>query len=448
VFPFAVQNSYGGPRALKRLIDAAHCAGLAVVLDVVYNHLGPEGNYLGDFGPYFTDSYKTPWGDALNFDGPNSDEVRRFFIESALHWVAEFHVDALRLDAVHAIVDCSARPFVQELAAAVRGQSESLGRRTYVIAECDGNDVQVIQPKERGGLSCDALWNDDFHHALHALLTGERNGYYRDFGTIGQLGAAYSEGFVYSGQYSAYRGRRFGSSVVGTPGERFVVCSQNHDQVGNRARGDRLSTLLDFESLKLAAAAVLFSPFLPLLFMGEEYGETAPFLYFTSHSDPALIEAVALGRRQEFAAFARDQELPDPQNEDTLARSRLTPEGSKAPSQRLLREFHRELIRVRKETPALADLSLERCRAGPINGQTLLVRRWTEQDEALMLLHFSSSPEEVTVPLPPGRWVKRLYSADPCWEGNGATPAVLTHTNEKCRITLSPRSLALYARDR
>ena len=446
VFPFAVQNSYGGPRALKRLIDAAHRAGLAVAIDVVYNHLGPEGNYLRDFGPYFTDRYKTPWGDALNFDGPDSDEVRRFFIENAQYWVSEFHVDALRLDAIHAIVDDSARPFVQELAMAVKERSEALGRRTYVVAESDLNDVRVIRPKEYGGLACDALWNDNFHHALHVLLTGERNGYYQDFGTIDQLGAAYSEGFVYSGQYSAFRRRRYGNSSRGAPGERFVVCSQNHDQIGNRARGDRLSALLDFESLKLAAGAVLFSPCVPLLFMGEEYGETAPFLYFTSHRDPALIEAVRRGRRAEFAAFAGNVEPPDPQDEDTFLSCRLTPEESLTPSQRLLRDFYRELIRLRKETPALADLAMDRCDAIPVGEQTLLVKRRRGQDEALLLLHFSTSSTDVTFSPPAGRWVKALHSADPRWKGTGEAPAVLTVSSGEHHIRLSPRSFVLYVK--
>jgi maltooligosyltrehalose trehalohydrolase len=444
VFPFAVQNSYGGPRALKHLVDAAHREGLAVVLDVVYNHLGPEGNYLRDFGPYFTGRYKTFWGDALNFDGPDSAEVRRFFIENALYWVTEFHVDALRLDAVHAILDSSARPFVQELAAAVHERSDSLGRPVYVIAESDLNDIRVIQPKERGGLSCDATWSDDFHHALHALLTGERDGYYQDFGTLDNLAAAYSEGFVYSGQYSTFRRRRHGTSARGVGAERFVVCAQNHDQIGNRAQGERLSALVDFESLKLAAAAVLLSPYLPLIFMGEEYGEAAPFLYFTSHSDPALIDAVREGRKKEFAAFSWKGEVPDPQDENTFLRSRLTPEESQSASQRLLQDFYRELLRVRRNIPALSHLAMERCEAIPLDQQTLLVRRWYDASEVLLLLHFSACMADLEVALPPGRWVKALHSADARWNGTGDAPQVLTASTSESRITLSPRSFLLY----
>jgi maltooligosyltrehalose trehalohydrolase len=446
VFPFAVQNSYGGPRALKQLVDAAHREGLAVVLDVVYNHLGPEGNYLRDFGPYFTGQYKTPWGDGLNFDGPDSDEVRRFFIENALYWVTEFHVDALRLDAIHAIVESTARPFVQELAAAVHQRANAHGRRAYVIAESDLNDASIVRPGECGGLGCDASWSDDFHHALHTLLTGERDGYYRDFGRLDQLATAYSEGFTYSGQYSPFRRRRHGNSARGTPAERFVVCAQNHDQIGNRAQGDRLSILVDFESLKLAAGAVLLSPYLPLLFMGEEYGETVPFLYFTSHSDPALIDAVRRGRKEEFAAFARMGDLPDPQHEDTYLRSRLTPEVSLNPSQQSLRFFYRELIRLRKVTPALAHLSVECCRAIPVGEQTLWVRRWYGENEVFLLLHFSSDPADLVLSLPAGQWAKLLHSGDSCWNGPGNLAAQLTVSGGECRISLNPRSFVLYER--
>jgi maltooligosyltrehalose trehalohydrolase len=446
VFPYAVQNSYGGPRALKQLVNAAHGEGLAVALDVVYNHLGPEGNYLREFGPYFTGRYKTPWGEALNFDGPDSDEVRRFFIENALYWIAQFHVDALRLDAIHAIVDGSARPVVQELTYAVHEQACALDRSVYVIAESDLNDVRVVQGEALGGLACDALWNDNFHHALHTLLTGERAGYYQDFGTAAQLATAYSEGFVYSGQYSPFRRRRHGNSARGTPGERFVVSAQNHDQIGNRAQGERLSTLVDFESLKLAAGAMLLSPYLPLLFMGEEYGETAPFPYFTSHGDPSLIEAVRRGRREEFAAFSCEGAVPDPQDEDTFERTRLTPAHRWSKSQQLLFDFYRELIRLRKETPALSHLAMEQCQAAPLNEQTLLVRRWHGVSDVAVLLHFSRRETDLTVPLRPGEWMKRLDSAEPRWFGPGGTSSVAGDSPGEFRMALRPRSIVVYER--
>jgi maltooligosyltrehalose trehalohydrolase len=272
-YPFAAQNSYGGPDALKRLVDLCHTKGLAVILDVVYNHLGPEGNYLRSFGPYFTDRYGTPWGEAVNFDGPHSDHVRRFFIENALYWLTEFHMDALRIDAVHAILDFSSRPFLEELGLAVREAARRVNRQLFLMPESALNDSRIIRSREMGGFGLDAQWNDDFHHALHALLTEERFGYYEDFGRFRDLVAAYRDGFVYSGQYSSYRKRRHGRSSRDIPSQRFIVFSQNHDQVGNRMQGERLSELVPFEALKLAAGTVLLSPFIPLLFMGEEYGE-------------------------------------------------------------------------------------------------------------------------------------------------------------------------------
>ena len=419
---------------------------MAVALDVVYNHLGPEGNYLSDFGPYFTDRYKTPWGGAMNFDEADSDEVRRFFIDNAWYWITEFHVDALRLDAIHAIADASARPFVQELAETIRRRCDSLGREAYVIAESDRNDVRVIQPSEYGGLGCQALWSDSLHHALHVLLTGERDGYYQDYGTIGDLATAYTEGFVYSGKYSKFRRRRHGNSARGAPGERFVVYAQNHDQIGNRAGGDRLSTLVDFESLKLGAGAVLLSPFLPLLFMGEDYAEPAPFQYFTSHSDPGLIEAVSRGRKEEFAAFCRGGEVPDPQDEATFLRSRLTPLDLHSPSQRLLHAFYRELLRIRRQTAALTHLSMEQCRAVPLEEQTLLVERWCGASEVLLILCFSQQEADVAISHPVGPWAKVIYSADPCWNGAGKVPATLDASAGEFRLRLSPRSFVLYER--
>jgi len=427
VFPYAVQNSYGGPQGLKRLVNAAHGEGLAVVLDVVYNHLGPEGNYLREFGPYFTARHKTPWGHGLNFDGPESDEVRRFFIGNALYWTTEFHIDALRLDAIHAIVDTSARPFLQELATAVRSESGA-----YVVAESDLNDVRVFKCD---GLACDSVWGDDLHHTLHVMLTGERDGYYADYGSIDDLAKAYTGGFVYAGQYSKFRRRRHGNSARGSRGEQFVVCAQNHDQIGNRAQGDRLSTLVDLESLKLAAGAVIFSPFLPLLFMGEEYGEMAPFLYFTSHGDADLIEAVRRGRREEFSGFTW-QEVPDPQDERSFLQCCLTPEELWTPAQRSLREFYRELLRIRRETPALAHLAMEQTEAIPLGEETLLVRRWCEQGEAMLLLHFGRDASSVRAACPAGQWRKVMDSF-------GDAPERISG---ECEITLARRAFALYER--
>ncbi|HKQ86195.1 MAG TPA: malto-oligosyltrehalose trehalohydrolase, partial [Candidatus Acidoferrales bacterium] len=319
-YPFAAQNSYGGPSGFQQFVDAAHSCGISVILDVVYNHLGPEGNYLGAFGPYFTNRYRTPWGEAINFDDAYSAPVREFFIQNALYWLDEFHVDALRLDAVHGIFDFSAHHVLAELNERVQELSRSTGRKRYVIAESDLNDARLLQLPACGGYGLDAQWSDDFHHSVHTLLTGEKSGYYADFGSIDDLDVVLREGWRYSGQYSRHRHRKHGNSPQSIAPDGFVVFTQNHDQVGNRAQGDRLSQLVDPESLALAAGITLLSPFVPLLFMGEEYGETHPFQYFTSHSDAPLIEAVRNGRREEFASFGWQGDLPDPQDERTFKR--------------------------------------------------------------------------------------------------------------------------------
>src|SRR6202049_2634665 len=287
VQPFAPQNTYGGPRGLQKFVDAAHRHGLAVALDVVYNHLGPEGNYFNEYGPYFTDKYQTPWGRAINFDAPDSDPVRRFFIENALHWLEKYHIDALRLDAVHGIFDFGASHFLADLQQAANSLEAHLHRKLHLIAESDLNDSRILHSPAEGGYDLQSQWSDDFHHSLHSVLTGERAGYYSDVGDLQQLAATMRNGWFYAGQYSSFRRRRHGNSPSGLTRSKFVVCNQNHDQGGNRARGERLSQLVDYEALKLAAGATLLAPFVPLLFMGEEYGETAPFRYFTSHGDPA-----------------------------------------------------------------------------------------------------------------------------------------------------------------
>jgi maltooligosyltrehalose trehalohydrolase len=448
VYPFAVQNSYGGPDGLKRLVNACHKLGLAVVLDVVYNHLGPEGNYLAEFGPYFTDRYRTTWGAALNFDGPYSDEVRHFFIENALHWVAEYHIDALRLDAVHAIVDHSAVPFVEELAEAVHHRAERLNRRIHVIAESNLNDARLVRPPEMGGYGLDGQWNEDFHHCLHVLLTGERAGYYQDYGGLAQLAKAFREGFVYSGQYSPYRQRRYGSSSRDVPAHRLVVFAQNHDQVGNRMLGERLSQIVPFEGLKLAAGVVLLSPFVPLLFMGEEYGETAPFQYFVSHSDAALVDAVRRGRREEFAAFAWQGEPPDPQDEGTFLRSRLNRNFRAEGYHGVLFEFYRELFRLRSTIAALADLSKEQMEVlEHEEEQVLFVRRWSGNSQVFVAFNFGDRQATAVVSAPAGRWHKRLDSADERWQGKGSSLPETLSLNGEAKLGLSPMSLALFEKE-
>jgi maltooligosyltrehalose trehalohydrolase len=447
VFPFAVQNSYGGPAGLKRLVNACHRRGLAIVLDVVYNHIGPDGNYLPKLGHYFTDRYKTPWGSAINFDDAHSDEVRYFFISNALEWITDFHFDALRLDAVHAILDNSALNFLEELAEAVHEQGTVLNRRVYVTAESALNDTRVIRPPELGGYGLDAQWNDDFHHSLHTLLTKEREGYYVDFGDFQHMAQAFSEGFVYSGRYSVTRGRRHGNSSRGIPPARFVVFAQNHDQIGNRMLGERLGDLVPFESFKLAASVVLLSPFVPLLFMGDEYGETAPFQYFVSHSDPKLVEAVRRGRKEEFAAFKWDQDPPDPQDERTFARSKLNHALKSKGRHRALLEYHRELIRLRRSLPALRSLRKDKMDVVSIEEDSVLgVRRWSGKDEVFSVFNFKDDEVRLNK-IPFGVWRKLLDSADARWLGNGAVAPEVIDATAADGLTLPAHGVVVFEKE-
>ncbi|HEX2164537.1 MAG TPA: malto-oligosyltrehalose trehalohydrolase [Thermoanaerobaculia bacterium] len=447
VLPFAVQDGYGGPEGLGRLVDAAHARGLAVVLDVVYNHLGPEGNVLGDFGPYFTDRYRTPWGDAINYDGGDSEPVRRLFVESAVRWVRELGVDGLRCDAVHAIVDESERPFLAELAAAVHAEGEALGRPVHLFAESADNTLRFLRPPEEGGAGFDAQWSDDFHHSLHALLTGERDGYYRDFGRLEQLARCYRDGWAYSGDWSPYRRRRHGVPARGIAAGRFVVCAQNHDQTGNRAHGDRLAALVDLERLKLAAGALLLSPGLPLLFMGEEWGEERPFLYFVSHGDAELVEAVRRGRAEEFAAFGQRDDVPDPQAEETFARSRLDRAAAARPEKAALRRLYRELLRLRREVPALARRTSEGLVAEADEETGVLrVSRGDggAAERAFVALNFSG--ERRTTKLSAGRWRRRLDSAAARWAGPRAEEEAAEDatSDEGAAVELAPWSFQLF----
>lgn len=439
VYPFAVQDSYGGPTGLKGFVNACHQQGMAVVLDVVYNHFGPEGNYISEFAPYFTSDYHTPWGDALNFDGPHSDEVRRYFIENALQWINEFHVDALRLDAIHAIIDPSARNFLEELGIACRGAAEKLNRQVFLIAESNRNDPRVVSSLEMGGRGLDAEWNDDFHHSLHVMLTGEQNGYYEDFTEIEELARAVQDGFVYTGQYSKYRQKRYGNSSKRIPAERFVVFSQNHDQVGNRMRGDRLAETLSFEQLKLAAGIVLLSASIPLLFMGEEYGELAPFQYFVSHEDAGLIEAVRKGRAAEFESFRWTGDLPDPQDEQTFLRSKLNWQLRLAGKHRQLRDFYKELLRLRCSIPALARLDKDSQQVISFpNEKVLSVRRWNGSSQAIATFHFGEAPADISIPIPEGRWRKILDSTGQQWRAEGGhVPETLASTGN-VQLSLGP----------
>ena len=443
-YPFSVQNSYGGPEGMKRLVNECHKEGIAVILDVVYNHLGPEGNYLWDYGPYFTDKYKTPWGMAINFDNAYSNEVRNFFIENALHWLKNYHIDALRLDAIHGISDLSAKPFLQELAERVEEFSASERRRFYLIAESDLNDSRVITPRVVGGYGIDAQWCDDFHHSVHTLLTGEKDGYYIDFGRIEHIVKSMREGFVYSGDYSEYRKRNHGNSSKNRPADQFIVFSQNHDQIGNRMFGERLTRLVSFESLKLAAGTVLLSPYIPLLFMGEEYGEDTPFLYFVSHSDPVLIEAVRKGRREEFKAFAWKGEPPDPQGFETFLHSKIHWEKRETGHHRVLSDFYKYLIELRKETPVLSNLDKESLEVYGFEGDKVLcMRRWRYDSHIFCIFNFNEEDINLRVSLPQGTWSKVLDSSDSRWKGHGTV--LPERMKDGQQVTQRGRSFAMFS---
>ncbi|MBN2357989.1 MAG: malto-oligosyltrehalose trehalohydrolase [Deltaproteobacteria bacterium] len=394
---FAPHAPYGGPEGLRRLVDACHARGLGVILDVVYNHLGPSGNYLAEYGPYFTDRYRTPWGAAVNLDAAHCDEARRFFLDNAVAWLAGYHVDGLRLDAVHAMVDTGATHFLEELAAEVQAAARRLGRCCLLIAESDLNDPRLVTAPDSGGYGLDAMWSDDFHHALHAVLTGERGGYYEDFGTVAALAKAAREGVVYDGEYSRYRRRRHGRRAVGLQGQQLVVCCQNHDQIGNRARGERLGQLTDPESAMVAAAVVLTSQYVPLLFQGEEWAASSPFLYFTDHREQELADAVRDGRRREFAAFGwRPEEIPDPQAADTFHRSRLIwDELGRQPHARVL-AWYRSLLGLRRSerelqagAPGQAEVSFDE------------QRRWLLSRRGRFAMACTLGPEQAAIPLPP-----------------------------------------------
>jgi len=412
------------------------------LLDVVYNHLGPEGNYFNDYGPYFTDRYKTPWGRAINFDDAGCDPVRGFFIHNALMWLEEFQADGLRLDAVHAYWDSSALHFAQELAEAVRRLERRTGRKKVLIAELDLNNPRYVTAIDKGGYGLQGQWVDEFHHALHSCLTGEGNGYYADFGELRLLAKSFEDVYVYTGQYSPGRQRRFGLPPDNLPYSRFVVFAQNHDQVGNRMLGERLSALLPFEALKLSAAVMLLSPFVPLLFMGEEYGETNPFLFFCSFEDPGLINAVREGRKAEFAAFHEAGIAPDPQSEQTFAASLLSWELLRQQNF-VLREWYRQLISFRKTRSAMRNFNRSGTKVKALQNNALLVLQRTDDthNDSLLILFNFSREEQVYTPAPAYALQKLFDSAATEWKGPGATAPGST---EKGDMTIPPLSAVVY----
>ena len=458
VYPFAVQDSYGGPGELSRLVSECHNRNIAVILDVVYNHLGPEGNYMSVAGPYFTDKYRTPWGSAINFDDAWCNGVRRYFIENALMWLRDFGIDGLRLDAVHAIKDLGAFHFLAELAESVEKLNMNTGKKHFLVAETDLNDVRFITPSGEGGTGLHTQWCDEFHHGLHARLTGEGSGYYSDFGDTASIVHSLNNGYVYDGKYSEYRKRLFGSSTKGIQGSRFIVFTQNHDQVGNRMLGERLTSLVDFESLKLAAGSIFLSPFIPMLFMGEEYGEEAPFLYFTSHGDKELIEAVREGRKKEFSYFVTEGEPPDAQSEETFQKSKLRWDFDRDDRKKKLLAFYKKLITLKKTHPALRPGNRDNVKAvEAADGMAVILsidyqglpeensNIHGEQDKysgcgITTVMNFSES--SIQLPLAEGTSAGcsvLLYSAHKAW--GGPVDEFSSLTGNDAMITLEPRSI-------
>ena len=442
VFPFAVQYSYGGAAGLQELVNACHEKGLAVILDVVYNHIGPEGNYFKQSGPYFTDKYHTPWGAAINFDDAWSDGVRNYFIENVLMWFRDFHIDALRLDAVHAIKDFGAKHLLQEIREQTDQLMEATGRKFHLIAESDLNDNKYINPLSKNGYGMNAQWIDEFHHALRVTAGEPAKGYYSDFNGIGYLEKAYRDAYVYDGIYSAHRLKIFGAKATENLGEQFVVFSQNHDQVGNRMLGERTSQLVSYEMLKLLAGAVFCSPFIPLLFMGEEWGETNPFLFFTSHGEPALIEAVRKGREEEFKAFHAAGESPDPQSEDTFFKSKLQWDLRSANGHRQLLGWYKNMISLRKEYPALGITARNQLEVSsdPVSN-CLYLRRWENDQQILCLMNFSDQPQELVIPKLNFSWKKIADSAHPEWKGPEAAPETIDAGQS---LAIQPQSILVY----
>jgi maltooligosyltrehalose trehalohydrolase len=417
VFPFAAHHGYGGVTGFKKLVDACHAKGIAVILDVVYNHQGPEGNYLGMFGPYFTNKYRTGWGEAINFDDAYSDGVRNFYWQNALMWLDEFHLDGLRLDAVHAIWDNGAKHFMQELSRNVKALERATGKQKVLIAEFDLNNPRYISPFEKGGYGLDGQWIDEFHHALHALMTKEIDGYYEDFGSIHHFAKAIQDSYVYTGQYSQHRKKLFGSGTSENHYGQFVAFLQNHDQVGNRMLGDRISHHLSFEQLKLAAAAYLLSPHVPMLFMGEEYGEKNPFQYFISHTDENLVEAVRKGRMEEFSYFNWSADLPDPQDERTFSACKLSWSYERDQYNNALLKFYKHLIIFRKAQPAMKEVERGSVKVWPTSEQNIIAfEREGANQSLLIVLNFEATA--VNFPLGENRYYRILIdSSTQAWLG-------------------------------
>ncbi len=420
VYPFAVHDGYGGAKELMKLVNTCHQKGIAVILDVVYNHFGPEGNYVSNFGEYFSGKYSTPWGEPLNFDDTNSDEVKNYYIQNALMWCRDFHIDGLRLDAVHAIYDFSSEHIMKQLAGKLEQLSQRTEKNYYLIAESNLNDVRYISPYSKGGYGLSGQWSDDFHHAVHALATNERRGYYEDFGNPEQLSKAIKQAFVFDGVYSKYRKKTYGNSTKNNGGEQFVIFSQNHDQVGNRKHGERLISLSSFEMAKLIAGCMFVSPNVPMLFMGEEYGERNPFYYFVSHLDEELNRLVNEGRKEEFKTFFDDKgEALDPASEEAFEQSKLSWDISQEPERQSMYAYYKTLIELRKNHPVLQVPDKEKLTITE-KGKGFTLHRWQGDRQILVFMNFDQNATELEVPFnQSGNMEKVIDSTSTKWNGKG-----------------------------
>lgn len=454
VYPYAVQNTYGGAKALMQLVNSCHNKGIAVILDVVYNHLGPEGNYVSDYGGYFTDKYQTPWGQAINFDDAWSDGVRNYFIENALMWFRDFHIDALRLDAAHAIKDSGPVHFLKTLRLSVNELNLETGKQHHLFVESDLNDARLINPLEKDGFGMDAQWIDEFHHALNISAGGEKNGHNADYSGVKHLAKSYADAYVYDGIYSPGRLKTFGSKVTDNPGQQFIVFSQNHHQVGKRMNGERASQLFSFEAQKLLAGALMISPFIPLIFMGEEWAATNPFQYFIEHGDEALIKSVKKERELEFASSHGKGDLPDPQHEEAYEISKLSWNSLKIKKKARMFAYYQQLIRLRKQLPAFSLLNRKQLIVNyNEEAETITLQRWygdKKEQTVCCLLNFAKTAQQIKLPAA-HTWNKILDSASTRWGGpkeSDLRPAKDLHTDHMGRqagiFYIQPQSLIIF----
>lgn len=425
VFPYAVQNNYGGPEALKQLVDACHRTGIAVILDVVYNHIGPEGNILGDAAPYFTDKYRTPWGAAMNYDDKDAYGARQFIIQNALYWIEHYHIDALRLDAVQTIIDHSDEHILSSVSEAVERYCQRSGRQAYLFAESDLNEMKVTGSRSQNGWGLDGNWCDDLHHALHAFFTGERQGYYVDFGEWEQLVKTIRTGYWFDGRYCKHRQKEHGNFDRSLDPLKLIVYGQNHDQIGNRLAGERLVYLLELAKVKIVATIIILSPHIPLLFMGEEYGETNPFLYFVDHHNEALLEAVRTGRKKEFAKFNWNSNPPDPGQTVTFLASKLDWSKLERNPHNELLAYYKKIISLRKQF-RINESATQRTVWEDKEKKMVAIHYKNDRQELVIVTNFSKHHQDWPLEWNGTGWCKELFSSDHSWMDQGFDNRELT----------------------